>query len=354
MITSRPMTDDLALLKHRLYARAQARDDELAAAMAARGGAPDEADRLDFLDFFALEWVDAEGLTEVERAVADGALPAEALGWSREVRTAVWVVDGWEGDGVLLRDVGTEDEILVHAPGLGDDLPRRAVTRARVIPWRGGLRFSGAPDIWEPMGVIARMDLHRAWVESGEPALLAHLQDRRAGFLRQREEREAFVAFFGADAWVAADAAALEDHLGRFVHYLLNEHPMPSLGGRTRAVAFKAAKGDEPAVVRFTLGPTLTGPGRHAIVYDAVEGVHFLPAYGEFADTLRGDADHVDVLRLYADDPGITRLPFERVGATAGLVRHLGLPDEPLPALLDRVKGPRGRARPSVLPGFED
>ena len=41
---------------------------------------------------------------------AAGVLPGEALAWPREVQTALWVVDGWEGDLVLLRDIGTYDK----------------------------------------------------------------------------------------------------------------------------------------------------------------------------------------------------------------------------------------------------
>lgn len=339
-------------LKARLYERARSRPDELHDALLAWGGDP--GDPLDFLDGFVTEWVDAEGWTEVERAVAEGELPAACLGWSREVRTALWVVDGWEGERVLLRDVATEEELAVRAPGQEADLPRRAVVKGRVIPWEGALIFSGAPDVYHPMGVVARMELLRAWTATGEPERIARLRGLRAAYVRLREEREAFVEHFGDDVWVASGPAELEERLARFVSWLQNERPMPSLGGLTRARAWRESKGDEPAVVQLTLGPTLTGPGRPGVIYDPVEGVHFLPALGEFAAHLRGEAHHPEVFALYLNDPGITSLPFRRLGTPEQAAARLGTAAGDWETVLAPWKPPVRRPNPSVLPGFEE
>jgi hypothetical protein len=349
-------TDPVAAWKHHLYARAARRPDELAlAAHALYGGPPDPSGQTDFLDFFVIEWVDAEGWTEVEHAVRDGQLPADALRWPREARTALWVVDGWEGDQVLLRDVRTEAEVAVTAPGAEADLVRRSVIRARVVPVGDTWRFSGEPDVWDPMSVIARMDLLRQWMEGPEPTLLEHLADLRAGFLRQREERDAWILHFGADELVFPNAKDMELRLAPFVSYLNNEHTFPSLGGLTRAEAFRTNKGADPTIMQLSLGPTLTGPGRPGVIYDAVEGVHFLPAYGELLAHLRGEEEHPAVVRMYLDDPGITRLPFRRAGVTGVLAALLGRPsDEPLDQLLAPFKPTGVRTAPSVLPGLED
>ena len=338
-----------------LYQRIGGRAEELAMAAAERhGGWPADDDVGDFLDFAALEWVDAEGWTEAERVVAEGAAPAAVARWSREVQTALWVVDGWEGDEVLLRDAATETEMAVYAPGRQAELPRRAVTRARVIPWDGRYQFSGAPDVWEPMGVVARLDLLRAWQEGPEPALLGHLRRLRVGFLRQREDREGFIALFGRDLVVTDSPEAMADALERLALHLLEAHPVPSLGGRTRAQAWRDETGKDPVAVSYTPGASLSGPGRHGIVYDLVEGIHFLPDYGDFVDHLTGVAAHPEVVRRYLEDPGITALPFRRVGQTAALARLLGRPDAPLDELLRSDKDLTRRATPSVLPGYDD
>jgi len=354
-------TDPVPAWKHQLYTRAARRPDELAvAAHALFGGPPDSEAHpdfpdTDFLDFFAIEWVDGAGLTEVDHAVRAGDLPEAALRWPREVRGGIWVVDGWEGDLVLLRDIRTEAEIAVTAPGAQGDLPRRALVRARIVPVGDTLRFSGAPDVWEPMGVIARMDFLREWMATPEPALLDHLAALRAGFLRQREERAAWIAHFGTDELVFDDPRDMERRLAVFMSYLNNEHPFPSLSGRTRAEAFRVEKGSEPTLVQLTLGATLTGPGRPGAIYDEVEGIHFLPALGEARAHLRGESPHPGVIMMYLDDPGITRLPFRRVGRADALARLLGRPENtPLDVLLDPFKPAGTRAMPSVLPSLED
>lgn len=341
--------------KRALYARASARPEELAvAAHALLGGPPDAEGWAEFLDFFCLEWVDAEGFTEAEHAAREGALPGEVARWSREVRTALWVVDDWAGERVLLRDVATEDEIAVTAPGAEADLPKRCVLKARVIPVGDAQVFSGEPAIYGPMGVIARMDLLRAWAESPEPALLERLAELRAAFVRQREERAAFVAHFGADTAIFADARDMERRLATFVSYLLNEHRYPSLGGATRAEAFRRVKGEEPKLVQLAIGPTLTGPGRPGAIYDEVEGIHFLPALGEFAATMRGEAWHPGIVRAYLEDPGVTTLPFRRFARPDVLARILDVPETTLDALLAPHKDVTRRTSPSVLPGLED
>jgi len=341
--------------KRLLYPRAESRPDELALAAHARhGGWPDAEELEDFVDFFVLEWVDAEGWTEVDRAVAEGLLPPEAARWPAEVRTALWVVDGWAESQVLLRDVATEAELAVWAPGWEADLPRRAVLKARVLPWEQGHVFSGAPALYGPMGVIARMDLLRAWQEGPEPALVERLGRLRSAFRRQREERDAFVALFGDDLVVWPDPAAFDEALGRLADHLHEVHRYPSLDGRTRAEAWRALHGADPARVGFSPGPSLSAPGRHAMVYDPVEGVHFLPAYGELLAHLRAEAEHPEVLAAYLEDPGLGTLPFRRAGMTPVLRAALGARDDGDAWTRLDARKPRGRAAPSVLPSFED
>ncbi len=317
----------------------------LAARMLHGGPPPTDLEGLrEFLEFFVVEWVDAAGWTTLERAVDERALDAGALRLGRETRVAMWVVDGWEGDVVLLRDLATEDEIAVHAPGAAKDLPTRTVLRARVLPEVTApdcYVFGGSPDLYDGLGVIARMDLLRAWHETPAPDLHARLSALRAAFTQQREEQAAFVAFFGADERVFRDADDLSADLARFVNFLGNDWRFPSLGGRTRAEAHRSRKGDEPKVVQIQLGESLRGEGRPGIVYDRVHGVHFLPRYGELVDHLSGVARHPDVLEFYVDEPGLPEF----------LLRD-GPPEL---AAAKRARSPSpARAVPSVFPGFEE
>lgn len=343
----RQVLDGIAEARRRLYAAAQARPEELARCAARRFGGPPPPDQwLDFLDFFAIEWVDGEGYCLADRVE----LPPEAQAWPREVRTALWVVDGWDDGRVLLRDSATEAEVAVEAAGLEEELPRRSVLRARVLPWGDRCIFAGEPDLYGVMGVIARMELAEAWRQSGEPALLAELAELRAAFTRQREERAAFVGFFGADILVCADAAELEARLAAFAHHLFEVYRPPSLGGRTRMEAWRARKGESPRV-GFTVGESLR-QGRPGLIYDEVEGVHFYPSLGEFFGHLRGELDAPELVRAWLAEPGISRLPFRRAGGLDRL-RALAGPGE-LEEILDRHKPRIERHSPNHLPGVED
>jgi hypothetical protein len=339
---------------------ARSAPEELALAAHALLGEPPTPEQLpDLVDFYALEWVDAAGWTTVERLVAAGKLPESALAWSHEVRTGLWVVDSWQGDQVCLRDLATDEEIAVFAPGQEGELPRRSVLRARTIglPVEGAQArrtFVGSPDVWDPMSVLARMDLLARWNETPEPATLARLRALRAAFRRQREEREVFVRHFGEDLVVFDSPADMERRFADFMNELLNAARLPSLGGRTRAEAHRTTKGEDPVIARFELGGDLAAPGRHGIIYDAVEGVHFLPDLGAVLAHLRGTAEAPDPVRRYLADPGVTRLPFQRAGATAALAALLGVPDAPLDTLLAQPKPSGRRIAPSVLPSFDD
>lgn len=296
-------------------------------------------DWADFVDFFVTEWVDAEGFTAVQRAVEAGRAPDEALRIPREVRTALWVVDGWEGDLVLLRDLATESEIAVSARGKQRDLPPRTVVRGRVVPEIAAEHtwvFSGSPDLYDGLGVIARMDLLREYQQTPEPDLVDRLAALRAAFERQREEHAAFTTFIGASERVYPDAGALAAELPRLVSFLNNEWRFPSLGGRTRTDAYRAVKGDEPQVVQVQLGESLRGPGRPGLVYDRVHGAHFLPQYGELLDHLGGRGHHPDVLQHYLDEPGLPALALRTAP----------------PAI--RAQKPTARATPSPLPGWDE
>lgn len=331
-----PLLTTAAALRH-VYGVAHDPQELALAAHMLHGKPP--ADWEEFLNFFVLEWVDARGYTAIEAAVEAGVCDASALRLSSELRTALWVVDGWEDQSVLLRDLATESEVAVHAPGRQSDLPKRTVLRARVVPEIARpdqYIFSGSPDLYDGLGVIARMDLLRAWQETPEPDLHARLAALREAFLQQREEQAAFLTFFGADQQIFSSADHLNRDLARFISFLGNEWVFPSLG-TTRATAHRATKGDEPKVVQVQIGDSLKGPGRPGIVYDRVHGVHFLPALGDLLDHFSGAGVYPEVLQLYLDEPDLSPLAFRAA-----------------PPELRALKTAPSRATPSVLPGWPE
>lgn len=262
----------LSALRERLWHEARQHAEEVALAAHALFGAPPGDDQWpELLDFVGTEWVDARGWVGHQR------LGLGLHDWLDGVRTSLWTVDGWEGELVCLRDAATDEEIAVSCPGAEADLPRRTVLRARVVPWDGALRFLGEPALFGQHGVIGRMQLLEAWRDSPEPATLSAQRELRLGFARQRDQRQAFLAYFGEDRWTAASADELERGLNAFLAHYLYERPCPLDGGRPPVVAARAKSGREPQRVELRLGDSLRG-GPPSVVFDEVFGLEFVPA----------------------------------------------------------------------------
>lgn len=350
---------DAERLKASLYARALEPEHraELQSAAHAWFGARATAEEreegwLDFLDFFALEWVDAEGLTLLERCTPPSAATRR---WLTGARTGVFVVDGQDPPLTWIRDVLTEEDLALSTD---EELPPRTVIQGRLLPdEKGAWTLSGDPDLYAPAPVLARLQLANAWAESPRKQLVDRLSALRQGYVLLREQRAAWVEWFGADVRVFPDAASLERDLDAFLRHFLTARRLDSLDGLTAAEHHRVSGRGEPADVRLELGPSLAGATGIGAIYDAREGLHLLPGFAAFRAHLRGELEAADVVRDYVEDPGVTRLPFDRVladgGSTARLAAAMGVPDGPLEALLAPHKDLTRRPSPSVLPGFD-
>ncbi len=252
----------LSALRAELWTRVQTDANELAlAAQALFGRVPEAEDWPELLDFVACEWVAANG-----RVAHEG---LDLPGWIDGVRTALWTVDGWEGQLVLLRDCATDEEIAVRAPGAEGDLPRRTVLRARVVPWQGETVFFGEPGLFGQHGVIGRMQLLSAWRDSPEPTTFARQRELRRAFALQRDQQSAFVAHFGGDFVRAPD---LGPRLGNFLHHYLFERPSTRFGGLTPAVAARSRIGRDPNRVELRLVDELAQSPDAAALFDDMDG----------------------------------------------------------------------------------
>ena len=267
------------------------------------GRAPEAEEWPDLLDFMAIAWVDADGYTLVERLPE---APAAALRWPLEALDGLWVVDGWEGEQALLRDIATEAEVAVFAPGANADLTRRTILRARVVPWAQSWVFLGEPGLYGEHGVIARQQLLAAWRDSPEPELIARMRTLRHAFAEQRDQQRAFVAYFGSDELLCPDADTLERRLNAFLDNYHFATALPRLGGRTPAEAYAATTGKTAQRIELRIGPTLRDGGQPAVVYDQVRGVQFWPSFGELRAHLAGTTNTPAVLDLYLQE---TELP---------------------------------------------
>lgn len=336
-------------VKRGLYTAAQdeALRGEREAALAAWHSGEDPAEEwAEFLDFFALEWVDAQGFTLLERRWGRP-LPAPLLAWHLELRHGLYVVDD-QADGVLeLRDLLTEEPLRAR---LADPLPRRSVLRSRLLPGPDGIwSLSGEPDLYDPMSAMARIDLAQRWMEDPRRSLSARLAELRRAFTTQAEQHAAFLERFGTDELVLADDEALRQALDQLLEHLTFTHRAPSRGGRTLAELHQTRRGGPPLTPRAELGTNLQGRGRVGLVYDREEGLHLLPWYGEFIEHVRGHRPWPQVLQFYLEDPGITALPFRRHAPDTLLAELLGAPHAERALLLAQLRPPRRQA-PSILP----
>jgi hypothetical protein len=341
-------------LKQALYKAAHQPEQQAELAQAAGAwfsGAPEEDGWADFVDFFVLEWVDRDGFSLLERIVGD---PLTDLGrsWLTGVRSGVFVVDEIDGPLAFCRDVCTDEDLCLV---LGDALAPRSVIQGRLLPdGKGRYNLSGDPDIYDPMRVIARLSLARQWKEGTRYQLISQQSALRIGFLRQREQRRAFLGFFGSDQLLFPNGLELEQHMNNFMAHLLFRHCPPGLGGRTFADQHQEATGESPHQVKVELSEGLAAAGAVGVIYDPQEGIHFLPAFDAFVAHLQGHEDHESIVRSYLQDPGITALPFLRVGGAERLAALLNVPVAPMAELLAPFKSRPERRSPSVLPHFDD
>ena len=334
------MPDDLTAIRAALWAHVRQNADALAHAAQALHGRPPDADEwADLLDFTAIEWLDPAGFTAADRLAELHHNPALAR-WPLDVRTSLWIVDGHDGECVLIRDLQDDSDHVVRCPAFARaELPKRMVLRARIVPWADGVEFLGEPALYGEQGVIARLQLLDAWRQSPEPSVLAALRQRRADFARQRDQHRVWRAHFGADLVESIDADALEATLARFLEVLGFEDRGPDGTGPTRAERWQQETGKVPERIELRLGETLR-EGTPAMVFDRVAGVQFLPALAQLRDHVTRAAPHPSVFSLWSTTADLPRIGLRLAGLPAEAIAALGLPSQPV--------------TPSCLPEFGD
>ena len=343
------MTPPLQQLYAAAHAPERRAELELAAGAWFQGEARPEV-WADFIDFFVLEWVGRDGRTLLEETLGQP-LTAACRRWLTGLRSGLFVVDRCEGELTWCRDAATEEVLAV---AVGEVLAPKTLIRGRLLPDEAGhYQLTGDPDIYDALGVIDRLELVRAWEQSPRRRLSLEQAALRTGFVRQRDQRDAFVAFFGADELLFATGRELEEHLNGFLDHLLFRYRPAGLLGRTFASHHELTTSVSALHVGVELGPSLREGGEVGVIFDDLEGVHLLPDLGAFAAHLQGREHHPEVVRGYLEDPGVTALPFRRVGHGEKLAELLGVPEAPLDDLLAPFKDVASRRPPSPLPGFD-
>ena len=133
------------------------------------------------------------------------------------------------------------------------------------------------------------------------------------GWKQMREDRTAFVDFFGRDELVLPPAEA-EERLNAYYRHR-QEAALARQPARRRPKNLPGL--DVPA---FKLPPDLAEADTIGIIYDETDGLNFYNEYGMLRDlfgnpALASDKRYADVLRGYLRSETIAPLPFRRLAA---------------------------------------
>ena len=187
---------------------------------------------------------------------------------------------------------------------------------ARLVPVRpvpGAWLVSGmmSPYPKSSAALIARAVLESA---TRRPELVFRNPEKvEQGWKQMREDRAAFVEFFGGDELVLPPAEA-EERLNAYYRHQ-QEAALARQPARRRPRNLPGLD-----VHFFEFPPGLANPNTVGIIYDETDGLNFYPEYGMLRDlfgnpALAADKRYADVLRGYLRSETIAPLPLQRLTA---------------------------------------
>jgi hypothetical protein len=304
-------------------------------------------------DAFLLQQPLEDGRTVLEHFVAaHPRLPAAEramLRGCRDVVEGVFVVERRDGDALVTTNLVDELPYRRYSnlgPGSFAQLPPRSFLTARLVPIDDAWMISGAI---MPLPAAKRAAAYRIAVDltSRQPELPlrnpAKLERARE---LQREDRQAFVDFFGSDV-VLITGAELAERMQAFSRF--REYERRDAAGRTPADRARERYGREPPLPQTDYGD-LVDERMVAVIYDEAEGCYFIPDYDEaeqvFASPeLLRDSYYVALIRAYLAEPSIPPTVLRRLAARdparASEVFRQVLGSEGKPGLLQRASGQR-------------
>jgi hypothetical protein len=296
----------------------------LAAAMLEAGlEEPLEADAIGTIDRFALQYRLPDGKTVVDRFVAsrpdlDAADREMLLGW-RDPVEGIFEIRGKDGDAIILLNLLDDLEYRTYSNvgrAVFRGLPRGGFLHARLVPIRP------VPDSWLFSGMMSpypkssAAQIARAALEAAtrRPELVFRNPEKvEQGWKQMREDRTAFVGFFGGDELVLPPAEA-EERLNAYYRHR-QEAALARRPARPRPPNLPGL--DMPV---FEFPPGLADADTVGIIYDETDGLNFYPEYGMLHDlfgdpALAADKRYADALRGYLRAETIAPLPLQRLAA---------------------------------------
>ena len=296
----------------------------LAAAMLEAGlEEPVEADAIGTIDRFALQYRLPDGRTVVDRFVAsrpdlDAADREMLLGW-RDPVEGIFEIRSKDGDAIILLNLLDDLEYRTYSNmgrAVFRGLPRAGFLHARLVPIRP------VPGVWLVSGTMSpypkssAAQIARAALEAAtrRPELVFRNPEKvEHGWKQMREDRAAFVEFFGGDELVLPPAEA-EERLNAYYRHR-----------QEAALARRLARPRPPNlpgldVPVFEFPPGLADADTVGIIYDFTDGLNFYAEYGMLHDlfgdpALAADKRYADALRGYLRSETIAPLPLQRLAA---------------------------------------
>lgn len=277
---------------------------------------PDQ-DPTALLDHFILQRRLPDGRTVVERFVDERADLAEPerkmlLGW-RDVVEGIFDVQGRDGEALVAVNIIDELTYQIRSnmgPAVFKQMPKGSFLVTRLVPVEEQWLFSGLTRI-VPKKLAYQT---AAQIATTHPAMVFRNPEKVAkGWELQREDREQFVAFFGADL-IVLPGAELGPKMRDFYAFRIQQALDRMAPARRKARKSRAA---DPAAL-LDLPDELTGSETVAVVYDEVEGLSF---YAEFATVEAVFADprlasikpYRQRVMSYLKDDSVSPLPFRRL-----------------------------------------
>jgi hypothetical protein len=259
------------------------------------------------LDQFLASWPD---LTAADREMLRG--------WADPVE-GIFEIRRKDRDSLVLLNLVDDLEYRAYSnmgPAAFRPLPKHGFVHARLVPIRP------VPDVWlvsGSMSAYGKSDAARVAEAALELATrLPELVYRNPEKIEQawkqmREDRAAFVEFFGGDEVALPPAEAQE----RLNAYYRQRQEAALARQRARRRPRNLVGVDVPA---FELPPELADADTIGMIYDETDGLNFYYDYGMlrdlFADpALAADKRYGDVLHGYLRSETVGPLPFRRLAA---------------------------------------
>jgi hypothetical protein len=281
----------------------------------------EEGDAAGLVDRFALQHRLPNGKTVLDQFLASrpdlsAADRAMLRGW-RDPVEGVFEIRGKDQTAIVLLNLLDDLEYRTYSnmgPAAFRPLPKGGFLYARLVP------ISPVPDAWLVSGYMTAFPKSNAaqiaqvalQLATTQPELVFRNPEKiEQGWKQMRDDRDAFIEFFGGDELVLSPAEAAERLDAYYRHRrqaVLAAHPEQR----------KPKRGSDTDLPPVEFPAELADADTIGLIYDEIDGLNFYNDYGMlrelFADpALAADKRYSDVLRGYLGAETVGPLPIRRL-----------------------------------------